>query len=77
VPRSARPIPSPGSPEHRTAPPPRAGAADPVPTKEVARLEAMRRLAMGAAHALNNAFTTLVGEASFVQEDRKADPVVA
>ena len=44
---------------------------------QVARLEALRRLAMGAAHALNNAFTTLVGEASFLQEDRKDDPVVA
>lgn len=42
----------------------------------VARLEGLRRLAMGAAHALNNAFTTLVGETSFLQEDRKADPVV-
>lgn len=48
-----------------------------LPAPDVARLETLRRLAMGAAHALNNAFTTLVGEASFLQEDRKDDPVVA
>lgn len=43
----------------------------------VARLDAMRRLSMGATHALNNAFTTLIGEVSFLQDDRKTDPVVA
>jgi C4-dicarboxylate-specific signal transduction histidine kinase len=42
----------------------------------VARLEAMRRLAMGVAHTLNNAFTSVVGEASLMLEDRKEDAVV-
>ena len=53
-----------------------ADAATPLPAVEVARLEALRRLSMGAAHALNNAFTTVVGEASFLREERKADPAV-
>jgi signal transduction histidine kinase len=51
-------------------------AATAVPAVEVARLEALRRLSMGAAHALNNAFTTVVGEASFLREERKGDPSV-
>jgi len=42
--------------------------------EEVARLEALRRLATGAAHAMNNAFTAVLGEASFLLEDRKDDP---
>jgi signal transduction histidine kinase len=42
----------------------------------VARLEAVRRLAMGVAHTLNNAFTTVIGEASFMLEDRKHDGLV-
>ena len=53
-----------------------ASPATPLPAVEVARLEALRRLSMGAAHALNNAFTTVVGEASFLREERKGDPVV-
>lgn len=36
----------------------------------------MRRLAMGAAHTLNNAFTAVMGEAGFLQEDRKEDALV-
>lgn len=48
----------------------------PLPATEVARLEALRRLAMGAAHALNNAFTAVVGEASFLREERKGDAAV-
>jgi signal transduction histidine kinase len=36
----------------------------------------MRRLTMGATHTLNNAFTTVVGEASFMLEDRKHDELV-
>jgi signal transduction histidine kinase len=44
--------------------------------EEVARLEAMRRLTMGATHTLNNAFTTVIGEASFLLEDRKHDDLV-
>lgn len=31
---------------------------------------------MGAAHTLNNAFTTVIGEASFLLEDRKHDDLV-
>lgn len=48
-----------------------------VPGDRIAWLDAMRRLSTGAAHALNNAFTTLVGEASFLLEDRKDDPELA
>jgi signal transduction histidine kinase len=47
-----------------------------LPAIEVARLEAQRRLSMGAAHALNNAFTAVVGEASFLREERKDEPGV-
>jgi signal transduction histidine kinase len=47
-----------------------------VQPETVARLEATRRLATGAAHTLNNAFTTVIGEASFLLEDRKHDAVV-
>ena len=43
---------------------------------KAARLEAMQRLSMGAAHTLNNAFTTVIGEASFLLEDRKHDDLV-
>jgi len=42
----------------------------------MARLSALCRLAMGAAHSLNNAFTAVVGEASFLREDRKQDALV-
>jgi signal transduction histidine kinase len=44
--------------------------------EEAARLEAMRRLSMGAAHTLNNAFAALLGEAGSLLEDRKQDPLV-
>jgi C4-dicarboxylate-specific signal transduction histidine kinase len=47
--------------------------ATPLPATEVARLEVLRRLSMGAAHALNNAFTSVVGEASFLREEHKGD----
>ena len=53
-----------------------ASASAPVPAVDIARLEALRRLSMGAAHALNNAFTTVVGEASFLREEHKGDPAV-
>jgi signal transduction histidine kinase len=53
-----------------------ANRATPLEAVEVARLEALRRLSMGAAHALNNAFTTVVGEASFLREEHKGDPAV-
>jgi signal transduction histidine kinase len=42
----------------------------------LARLEVLRRLSMGAAHTLNNAFTSVIGEASFMLEDRKRDELV-
>lgn len=42
----------------------------------VARLEAICRLAMGVAHTLNNSFTTVIGEASLMLEDRKKDDLV-
>jgi C4-dicarboxylate-specific signal transduction histidine kinase len=47
-----------------------------VPAHEIARLEALRRLAMGAVHSLNNALAGAVGEASFLREERKEDPLV-
>lgn len=47
-----------------------------VRPETVARLEATRRLAAGAAHTLNNAFTTAIGEASFLLEERKQDALV-
>ncbi len=46
------------------------------PAAEVARLDAQARLARGAAHALNNAFTAALGELSFLRDDRKEDPLV-
>lgn len=48
-----------------------------TPVDRIAHLEAVRRLSMGAAHTLNNAFTTLVGEASFLLKDRQHDPDLA
>jgi len=36
----------------------------------------MQRLSMGAAHTMNNAFTAVIGEASFLLEDRKQDDLV-
>lgn len=47
-----------------------------ISAQEVARLEALRRLALGGVHSLNNAFAAAVGEASFLREDRKHDPAV-
>jgi signal transduction histidine kinase len=45
-------------------------------TVEVARLEAQRRLALGAAHTLNNALTAALGELAFLRDERKGDPAV-
>jgi hypothetical protein len=42
----------------------------------VARHEALGSLALGAAHTLNNAFTAVLGEASFLIDERKGDPLV-
>jgi hypothetical protein len=50
-------------------------SADPV-AEEVARLELLRRLALGAAHTLNNAFTAILGETLCLADERKGDPVV-
>jgi C4-dicarboxylate-specific signal transduction histidine kinase len=44
--------------------------------EEVARLELLRRLSMGAAHTLNNAFTAILGETLCLLDERKGDPVV-
>ena len=43
---------------------------------EVAQLEAQRRLALGAAHTLNNALTAALGEVGFLRDERKGDPAV-
>jgi signal transduction histidine kinase len=45
--------------------------------EEIARLELLRRLSMGAAHTLNNAFTAILGETLCLLDERKSDPVVA
>lgn len=44
---------------------------------EVARLELLRRLSIGAAHTLNNAFTAILGETLCLADERKHDPVAA
>ncbi len=46
-------------------------------TEEIARLEVLRRLALGAAHTLNNAFTAILGETHCLADERKGDPLVA
>jgi len=40
---------------------------------ELAELVALERLALGAVHTLNNAFTTVLGETSFLESQRKGD----
>lgn len=44
--------------------------------EEIARLDLLRRLSMGAAHTLNNAFTGILGETLCLLDDRKDDPAV-
>ncbi|MEN8181752.1 MAG: histidine kinase dimerization/phospho-acceptor domain-containing protein [Myxococcota bacterium] len=44
--------------------------------EEVARLVALWRLSTGTAHAINNALTAILGEASYLRDERKADPEV-
>lgn len=44
--------------------------------EEVVRLDLLRRLSMGAAHTLNNAFTGILGETLCLLDDRKDDPAV-
>jgi len=45
--------------------------------EEIARLELLRRLAAGAAHTLNNAFTAILGETLCLADERKHDPLVS
>jgi len=47
-----------------------------LPSAELANLEVFRRQAEGAAHTLNNAFTSLLGELALLGDERKDDPVV-
>lgn len=41
--------------------------------RSIARLAAMRRVSLGAAHSLNNAFTSAIGEATYLLAERKED----
>ncbi len=41
--------------------------------RSVASLAALRRLSLGAAHSLNNAFTSAIGEATYLLDERKED----
>jgi signal transduction histidine kinase len=52
------------------------GEESPLGAVEVARLESQRRLALGAAHTLNNALTAALGELAFLRDERKGDPAV-
>ena len=47
-----------------------------ISSAELANLEVFRRQAEGAAHSLNNAFTSLLGEIALLGDERKDDPVV-
>jgi hypothetical protein len=47
-----------------------------IPSAELANLEICRRQAAGAAHTLNNVFTSLLGELALLGDERKDDPVV-
>jgi signal transduction histidine kinase len=58
---------------HKTAPEPM--TEEPV-AEEIARLELLRQLSLGAAHTLNNAFTAILGETLCLADERKADPLV-
>lgn len=44
--------------------------------EEIVRLELLRRLSMGVAHTLNNAFTAILGETLCLLEERKEDALV-
>ncbi len=50
--------------------------SDHLPLAETARLVALWRLASGAAHATNNSLTAILGEASYLRDERKADSEV-
>jgi signal transduction histidine kinase len=45
-----------------------------APWSEIARLLAIQRLALGAAHAMNNAFTAILGETGYLRDEHKGDP---
>lgn len=47
-----------------------------IPSAEVAHLEICRRQSAGAAHTLNNVFTSLLGELALLGDECKDDPVV-
>lgn len=47
-----------------------------VPDVELASLDLLRRQTSGAAHTLNNIFTSLLGELALLEDERKGDPVV-
>jgi len=51
--------------------------AEELVADEIARLELLRQLALGAAHTLNNAFTAILGETLCLADERKSDPLVA
>jgi signal transduction histidine kinase len=50
---------------------------DPAVAGELAQLESLRRMVRGAAHAWNNALTTILGEARCLLEERAEDPELA
>jgi signal transduction histidine kinase len=50
--------------------------SDHLPLAEAARLLALWRLAAGAAHATNNSLTAILGEASYLRDEWKADAQV-
>jgi signal transduction histidine kinase len=56
---------------------PSPAALDPDLAGELAQLEALRRMALGAAHAWNNALTAILGEVRWLAEQRAGDPAVA
>ena len=41
---------------------------------EIARLLATQRLALGASHTMNNAFTAILGETGYLRDEHKGDP---
>ncbi|HEY8493388.1 MAG TPA: hypothetical protein VIN04_05810 [Myxococcota bacterium] len=49
---------------------------EPALAGELAQLEALRRMALGAAHAWNNALTSILGDLRWLREERADDPVV-
>jgi signal transduction histidine kinase len=50
---------------------------EPAVAGELAQLESLRQMVLGAAHAWNNALTGILGNARFLLEERPDDPAVA